>query len=103
VDIDQGIASQCEVAVITRLERHLGAENGLVELRPETHIPKSLYIGRTLVRNRREMPVRVLNVAFRNQTLTRGFHRAHSETVMLVTPLDAVELYTQEPARSYRA
>jgi hypothetical protein len=46
---------------------HKRVENGLVEPSPEAHQPDELYIAMTLVRDRREVPVRVLNATHRDQ------------------------------------
>jgi hypothetical protein len=60
-------------------------ENGLLEPSPEVHPPEGLYIVRTLVRDRQEILVRVLNATRRNQQkLTKGSHLAHCELVTLV-------------------
>jgi hypothetical protein len=69
---DQVIPAQCEGIVMTRLESPLGVENGLVEPSPQAHPPQGLYIARTLVRHRREVPVRVLNDTSRDYKLTKG-------------------------------
>jgi hypothetical protein len=52
------------------------------------HPPEGLYIARTLVRDCREVPVRVLNVACGNQKLMKGCPLVHCEPVVLVTPPD---------------
>jgi hypothetical protein len=66
---DQVIPAQCEGIVMARLESPFRVENGLVEPSPEAHLAKALYIGRTLVQDRREVPVRVLNTARRDQLM----------------------------------
>jgi hypothetical protein len=57
---------------MARLESPLGVENGLVEVSPEAYGPEELYMARTLVRNRRLIPVRVLNASCHNQKPARG-------------------------------
>jgi hypothetical protein len=46
---------------MARLESPLGIENGQVEESPQAHLPEGIYIARTLVRDRRDVPVRDLN------------------------------------------
>jgi hypothetical protein len=69
---DQVIPAQCEEVVMARLQSPLGVENWLVEPSPEAHPPKGLYMARTLVRDRPEVPVRVVNATRRDQKLTKG-------------------------------
>jgi hypothetical protein len=69
---DQVISKQCEGVVMARLEFPLGVVDGLVEPSPEAHAPEGLYVARTSVRDRRELPVRVLNATRRDQKLTKG-------------------------------
>jgi hypothetical protein len=64
------IPAQCE-KVMVRLESPLGVENGLLERSPEANLPEELYIAKTLVRDRREVPVRVLNATRRDQRHTK--------------------------------
>jgi hypothetical protein len=73
---------------VARLESPLGINNGLVEPSPEAHPPEGLNVARTLVRDRRVVPVRVLNATRRDQKLAKGFPLAHCEAVTLVTPPD---------------
>jgi hypothetical protein len=68
---DQVIPAQLEGIVMARLGRHLGVENGLVERSPQTPPPEGIYIQRTLVQDREEVPVRFLNATHRDQNLTR--------------------------------
>jgi hypothetical protein len=56
---DQVIPAQCGRVVMAQLESPLGVEHGLIEPSPEAHVPERLYIARTLVRDQREVPVRV--------------------------------------------
>jgi hypothetical protein len=60
-------------------------ENGLVDLSQEAHLPKGLYIARTLVRDRQEVPVRFV-IFTCDQKFTKGSPLAHCEVVTLVTP-----------------
>jgi hypothetical protein len=57
----------------------------------EAHAPEELYIARILVRNRREVPVRVLNATRRGQKL------AHCQPVTLVAPADAEHPKVPDP------
>jgi hypothetical protein len=70
---DHAIPAQCHGVVMARLESHLGVENGLVEPNPEAYAPEALYIARSLVRDRREVTVRVLN-STRRDKLKKGPH-----------------------------
>jgi hypothetical protein len=54
---DQVITAQYEEVVLAWLERPLRMENGLVEPSLEAHLPKGLYIARTLVQDCRELLV----------------------------------------------
>jgi hypothetical protein len=49
-------------------------ENGLVGPSPEAHLTEGPYIARSLVRDRRAVPLRVLNATFRDQKLTKESH-----------------------------
>jgi hypothetical protein len=69
---DQVIPAQCEKVVMARMESPLRVENGLVEPNPQTHQPEGIYVARTLVQDRQEVPVRVLNATRQEQKLTRG-------------------------------
>jgi hypothetical protein len=53
---DQMILAQCEGVAIAQLESALGVENGLVTPSLEAHIPKGLYIARTLVQDTGRYP-----------------------------------------------
>jgi hypothetical protein len=79
------IPEQCEGIVMARLESPLGVENGLVEPSPQAHPPEGIYIARTLVPDRLEVLVRVMNATRRDQKLTKGSPLAHCEPVTLVT------------------
>jgi hypothetical protein len=85
---DQVIPELCEGIVMAKLESPLGVENGLVEPSPQAHPPEGIYIVRNLIRDSREVPVRVMNVTGRDQKLTEGSPLAHCEPVPLVTPRD---------------
>jgi hypothetical protein len=93
---DQVIPAQCERVVMAKLESPLGLENGLVEPSPEAHVLEGLYMARTLVRDQREVPVRVLNATLHDQKLAKKFPVAHCEPVALVTQRDAVVLQDQD-------
>jgi hypothetical protein len=88
VATDQVIPAQCEGIVMARLESPLGVENGLVEPSPQAPPPEGTYIAWTMVQDRQEVPVRVLNAAHRDQKLTGESPLAHCEPVTLVTPTD---------------
>jgi hypothetical protein len=68
---NQVIHGQYEGVVMAPIGEPLGVENGLVEPSPDAHAPEGLYIATTLVRDRMQVPVRVLNVACRYQKLTK--------------------------------
>jgi hypothetical protein len=57
--MDHVIPAQCEGIVMARMENPLGVENGLVEPNPQAHPPEEIYLTRTLVQDRQEVPVRV--------------------------------------------
>jgi hypothetical protein len=71
---DHVIPAQCEGIVMARMENPLGVENGPVEPSPKAYPPEGIYIARTLVQDRQEVPVRVLNATHRDQKLIRGSH-----------------------------
>jgi hypothetical protein len=85
---DHVIPAQCEGIVMARMENPLGVENGLVEPSQQAHPPQGIYIARTLVQDRQEVPVRVLNATHRDQKLARGSLLAYCEPVTLVTDRD---------------
>jgi hypothetical protein len=62
------------------------------------HPPEGLYIARTLVRVRREVPVSVLNATRRDQNITKGSPLAHYEPVTLVTPHDVEQSQVRDIA-----
>jgi hypothetical protein len=66
---DHAIPAQCEGIVMARMENPLGVENGLVEPSQQAHPPEGINIARTLVHDRQEVPVRVLNSTHRDQKL----------------------------------
>jgi hypothetical protein len=68
---DQVIPAQCERIVMARLQSHLGVENERIEPSPQAPPPEGIYIARTLVQDRQEVPVRVLNATHHDQKLTR--------------------------------
>jgi hypothetical protein len=72
----------------------LGVENGLVEQSPQAHPPEGIYIARTFVQDRRQVPVRALNTTHLEQNLTRGSPLARCEPVTMVTPP-----YVEQPQR----
>jgi hypothetical protein len=80
--------AQCEGRVMARIENSLGVENRLVEPSPQAHPPEGIYTARTLVQDRQEVPVRVLNATHRGQKLAKEFPLAHCEPVTLVTDRD---------------
>jgi hypothetical protein len=82
---DQVIPAKCEGILMARLESPLGVECDPVEQSPKAHPPKGIYIARTLVQDRQEVPVRVLNATHSDQVLLRGFPLAHCESVTPVT------------------
>jgi hypothetical protein len=88
---DQVIPARCDGIILARFESPLGVENGLVEPSPQAHPPEGIYIARTLVQDRQEVPVRVVNATHRDQKLTRGSPLAHCKPVTLVTPPDMGE------------
>jgi hypothetical protein len=94
---DQVIPAQCEKIVMARMENPLGVENGLVEPNPQTHQPEGFYVARTLVQDRKEVPVRILNATRLEQKLTRGSILAHCEPVTLVTMPDVKQNRAQVP------
>jgi hypothetical protein len=93
---DQIIPAQCEGIVMARLQSHLGVENGLVEPSPQETPTEGIYIARTMVQDRQEVPVRVLNATHRDQKPTRRSLLAQCEPVMLVTPPDLERQQDQE-------
>jgi hypothetical protein len=68
---DHVIPPHCEGIVVARMENPLGVGNGLVEPNPQAHPPEGIYIARTLVQDRQEVPVRILNTYHRAQKLQR--------------------------------
>jgi hypothetical protein len=82
------IPAQCEGIVMARMQNPLRVEIGLVEPSPQVHPPEGIYIARTLVQDRQEVTVRVLNVTHRDQKLTRGSPLPHCEPVTLEAPPD---------------
>jgi hypothetical protein len=57
----------------------LRVENGLVDPSPLASPPQGIYIARTLIQNRQEVPVRDLNTTHRDPKLPRGSPLAHCE------------------------
>jgi hypothetical protein len=92
------IPAQCEGIVMARMEKPLGVENGLVEPNPQAHPTEGIYIARTLVQDRQEVSVRVLNATRRDEKLMRGFTLAHCGSVMLVTAPDVGQTQAQDPS-----
>jgi hypothetical protein len=95
---DHVIPAQYQGIVMARMENPLGVENCLVELSPQAHPHEGIYIARTLVQDRQEVLVRVLNATHRDQKLTRGSPLAHCEPVTLVTPPDVGQHQDQGPS-----
>jgi hypothetical protein len=94
---DHIITAQCEGTVMARMENPLRVENGLVEPNPQAHPPAGIYVARTLVQDRQEVPVRVLNATLQDQELTRGSTLAQCEPVMLVTMPDVEQTRAKVP------
>jgi hypothetical protein len=93
---DHVIPAQCEGIVMARMENPLAVENGLVESSPQAHPPEEIYIARTLVQDRQEVPVRALNATHWDQRLTKGSPLVHCEPVTLVTPPDVGQHQAQD-------
>jgi hypothetical protein len=74
---DQVIPAQCEEVTIARLESLLGVENGPVEPSPEAHPPEGSFIARTLVRDCREVYVRLLDANRQEQKLRKASLQSH--------------------------
>jgi hypothetical protein len=68
---DKLILAQCEGLVMAKLEIPFGVEIGLVEPSPQAHPYEGLYIARNLIRDRREVPMSILNVIRREKKLTK--------------------------------
>jgi hypothetical protein len=93
---DHVIPAQCEGIVMARMESPLGVENSLVEPNPQAHPLEGIYIARTLVQDRQEVPVGILSTIHRDQKLTRGSLLAHCEPIKMVTPPGGVQPQTQD-------
>jgi hypothetical protein len=85
---DQVILARCEGIVMAKLESPLGIENGLVESSPQARPHDGIYVARTLTRDSREVPVRVMNVNRREQKFRKGSLLAQCEPVTLVPLTD---------------
>jgi hypothetical protein len=83
---------------MARLEIPLGAGDVLIEPSWKAHIPEGIYEARTLVRDRREVPIRIMNTTICAQTLAKGFSLGSCEPVTLGTPPGATEAQMQETA-----
>jgi hypothetical protein len=81
---------------MAQLESPLGVEYALIEPSPGAHIPKGLYIARTLVREQLEVPVRVLNATLHDHKLARRFPITRCEPIALVTQHDAAAPQDQD-------
>jgi hypothetical protein len=92
---DQVMLAHCEGIVMAKLESPLGVENGVVEPSLQAYPPEGIYIARTLVRDRRRVPLRVMNAIRRDQKLMKGSPLAHCETVTLVPPYDLEQPYAR--------
>jgi hypothetical protein len=90
------IPVDCEGIVLAKLENPLRIENGLVESSPQAHPPEGIYIARTLARDSREVPVRVMNVNRHDQKFTKGSPLAHCEPLTLVTLPDRERPQTRD-------
>jgi hypothetical protein len=88
---DQVTPAQCEGVVTDRLESPIGVENCLVEQSPEAHTPDGLNIDRTPVRDRRDVPERILNATRSDQKLTKRQNLEHCDPVTLTTSPDAAQ------------
>jgi hypothetical protein len=93
---DHVIPVQCQGIVMARFEKPLGVEKGLLEPSPQAHPPEGIYIARTLIQDRQEVLMRVLNSTHRDQKLTRGSPLAHCEPVTLVTDRDMEQPEAQD-------
>jgi hypothetical protein len=51
---------------MARMQNPLGLEKNLVEPRPQAHPPEGIYIGRNLVLDLQEVPVRFVNATQRD-------------------------------------
>jgi hypothetical protein len=76
----------------------LGVKNCLFEPNPQAHPPEGIYITRTLVQDRQEVPVRILNVTHLDLKLTRGSSLAQCEPVPLVSVPDVAQPQAQDPS-----
>jgi hypothetical protein len=92
------IPAKCEGILLARIDSTLEVENGLVEPSPQVHPPEAIYIATTLVQDRREVPVRVLDATHRDQKLTNRSPLAHCETVTLVTSPDLEQPQARDPS-----
>jgi hypothetical protein len=80
---------------MARMENPLGVENGLLETSPQAHPPEGIYIARTLVQDRQELPMRILNATHRDQN-SREDTLWHTEPVTLVTAPHVGQRQTQD-------
>jgi hypothetical protein len=83
---DEVIPARCERVVLTRPGAIIKAASALVN--PSMKAPlKELYITSTLVEARETVPVRIVNVADRDQVLSEGTVVGHVEPVAWTMPV----------------
>jgi hypothetical protein len=92
---DEVIPARCERVVLARPDATMKAASALVEPSMKAP-PKGLYIASTLVEVRERVPVRIVNVADRDQVLSKGTVVGHVEPVAWTTPVGDQE--TPPPA-----
>jgi hypothetical protein len=92
VEENKVMPALCKGTVMGRLERPLGVGNGLIEPSPKAHQREGMYIARSLFKDWKKVPVRVLNNTHHDQKLTRGSAQAQYEPITLVTTHDLEQL-----------
>jgi hypothetical protein len=75
------------------IEKPLEVENGLVEPSPEAHLPKSLYVARTPVRDRQEVPMRVMKLPITR----RSQEDPNLSTLWASQATDPIQYWTTDP------
>jgi hypothetical protein len=83
---DEVIPARCERVVLTQPDAIIKAASALVEPSMKAP-PKGLYIASTLVEARERVPVRIVNVAYRDQVLSEGTVVGHVEPVAWTMPV----------------
>jgi hypothetical protein len=83
---DEVIPARCERVVLTRPDATMKTASALVEPSMKA-TPKGLYIASTLVEAREWVSVRIVNVADRDQVLSKGTVVGHVEPVAWTTPV----------------